>query len=309
MTDSDGDESGNESDVSSIADLEKYQEFDWYKEDVSLYDIIFQTDTSREVAMLESICQLYGPVHAECIDQQRREARILEPACGTGRLIVALRQLGYTVTGIDISSAMLSYTQDAVKDKGLSGPRCQLMCADMCDFKLEQQVHFAHCMVSSVKYLLSEQLLARHLLCMHSALVQGGLYVIAMHLVDYDYHKGGGERERWIEKRGHTTVDCKIFSSAPNPYTRIEHVDTYIDVHEAQHTGQGDVTTHSRFLHTAFDMRTYSCRELFNTLDSMSCLFEVAAMYDFDYDVTKGICDPRVNDDQLDVVLVLRAIK
>jgi 2-polyprenyl-3-methyl-5-hydroxy-6-metoxy-1,4-benzoquinol methylase len=64
------------------------------------YDIAFQTHTSAEADFIEAACRRYCPFDAR---------RLLEPACGTGRLITELAARSYQVTGFDISQPALKY--------------------------------------------------------------------------------------------------------------------------------------------------------------------------------------------------------
>jgi 2-polyprenyl-3-methyl-5-hydroxy-6-metoxy-1,4-benzoquinol methylase len=50
------------------------------------YDIAFRAYTEREADFIEAACRKYCPFSAR---------RLLEPACGTGRLITELAARGY----------------------------------------------------------------------------------------------------------------------------------------------------------------------------------------------------------------------
>lgn len=60
--------------------------------------------------------------------------RILELACGTGRVTVALAQAGFNVTGIDNSEGML---REARKKSGKAGVEIKLVKADIRNFDLD----------------------------------------------------------------------------------------------------------------------------------------------------------------------------
>src|SRR6266581_3819536 len=64
------------------------------------YDIVFQAYTQREADFIEAACRKYCPFAAR---------RLLEPACGTGRLITELATRGYELIGFDISQPGLRY--------------------------------------------------------------------------------------------------------------------------------------------------------------------------------------------------------
>src|SRR5947199_10137840 len=64
------------------------------------YDIAFQAYTRQEADFIEAACRKYCPFAAR---------RVLEPACGGGRLITELAARGYKMTGFDLSQPALSY--------------------------------------------------------------------------------------------------------------------------------------------------------------------------------------------------------
>src|ERR1700694_4991633 len=64
------------------------------------YDIASQAYTRREADFIEAACRKYCPFDVH---------RLLEPACGTGRLMARLAARGYQVTGFDLRQPALSY--------------------------------------------------------------------------------------------------------------------------------------------------------------------------------------------------------
>src|ERR1044071_5424658 len=60
------------------------------------YDIAFQPYTRREADFIEAACGKY------CSFDVRR---ILEPACGSGRLVTELAARGYQMTGFDLNES------------------------------------------------------------------------------------------------------------------------------------------------------------------------------------------------------------
>ena len=68
------------------------------------YDIVFDIDTEAECDFLEAIHARHGRSSAR---------RVLEPACGTGRLLRALTRRGWETTGFDHSEDMLEFARTA----------------------------------------------------------------------------------------------------------------------------------------------------------------------------------------------------
>ena len=65
---------------------------DWYDSPL-YYDLIFDEDTVVEADFLESLMWEHGIAES---------GRILEPACGSGRLVCELAARGYEVDGFDM---------------------------------------------------------------------------------------------------------------------------------------------------------------------------------------------------------------
>ena len=66
--------------MSSKTAAARFETIDWY-ETPKYYDIVFDVDTSKEADFLEVVCARHGGT---------RGKRVLEPACGSGRLLVEL---------------------------------------------------------------------------------------------------------------------------------------------------------------------------------------------------------------------------
>src|SRR5215467_845043 len=89
------------------------------------YDIAFQAYTRLEADFILAACQKY------CSFDVRR---LLEPACGTGRLITALAARGYQVTGFDLSRPALSYLRRQLTQRRLHAKTFE---AEMSNFRLD----------------------------------------------------------------------------------------------------------------------------------------------------------------------------
>src|SRR5215469_4603352 len=88
------------------------------------YDIAFQAYTLGEANFIEAACRKYCPFDAR---------RLLEPACGTGRLITELAARGYQLTGFDISQPALRYLRRRLERRRLHANTFE---AEMSDFRV-----------------------------------------------------------------------------------------------------------------------------------------------------------------------------
>ena len=265
-----------------------FEQGDWY--DAPLYyDIVFEQHTRPETAFVEAM-------YARWVSRGRR--RILEPACGSGRLIEALAGRGFEVDGFDASEPMLRFARErlaraaGVKRKS-PAPRAGLRQARMEAFSCRRRYDLAHCFVSTFKYLPSEADAAAHLRCVAAALRRGGVYLLGFHLTDYQVERAI-DRERWTGARGDVSVVCNIQSWPPKRRARSELVRSRLRV-----TRRGREV---RRFETQWSFRTYSPAQ-FRALLRRVPELELVAVHDFDYDpeVTHEL-----GSDRMDVVAVLR---
>jgi SAM-dependent methyltransferase len=104
-----------------------------------------------------------------------RNARILDVACGDGRYARALTVLGYRVTGVDLSAAMLGVAAAASAD--LPGSPTYVR-GDMRELPFFEQFEGAVSLFTSFGYFDDRVDDQRQLSSVHRALVPGGRFVI-----------------------------------------------------------------------------------------------------------------------------------
>src|SRR5262249_25079487 len=149
--------------------------------------------TRREADFIEAACRKY------CLFDTHR---LLEPACGAGRLITELAAQGYEVVGFDLSQPALSYLRRRLARRRLSAGIFE---ADMADFHLGWQVDAAYCTVNTFRHLLTEKAARGHLECIARSLRVGGIYVLGLHLLPSHVHREDTTR-RWTQQRGRGKV-------------------------------------------------------------------------------------------------------
>lgn len=256
----------------------RFERLDWY-EAPRYYDLIFDVDTELEADFLEVLHARYG----------RSAGRdVLEPACGSGRLVAALARRGYRVTGFDAGDAMLAFARQRLDALGLEA---ELRLERMECFRSRRRYDFAHCLVSTFKYLLDEESARAHLEAVARCLRNGGLYALGLHLSDYATKRKA--RERWVAEQGGTRVVCNIQTWPADRRTRLEQMRSRLTVKEGRRT---------RRFETHWDFRTYDARELRRLLRSVPA-FEHVTTFDFTYALD---AERELDDEQLDCVLVLR---
>jgi SAM-dependent methyltransferase len=262
--------------------MPRYERIDWY-ETPGWYDLVFEEDTEKEADFLEEAVRRYGRARA-----RGGARRVLEPACGSGRLAAEMARRGWCVSGFDASPAMLEHARRKLRRARLEA---DLRVGRLESFRYRERFDLAHCLVSTFKYLLDERSAREHLRCVARSLRRGGLYVLGLHLSDYDWPFP--DHERWTASRDGVEVVCNIHTWPAQPVRRLERVRSRLVVR-----GHGRV----RRTETHWQFRTYDAAELLRLLRAAPALDHVAT-YDFHYDWTR----PRPRDDrQRDAVLILR---
>lgn len=257
---------------------------DWY--DTPLYyDIIFEDGTKAEANFMEGIFQR----HALPTGEGRR---LLEPACGSGRLVLEMARRGWQVAGFDGNARMLDFARARLSDVGQEA----LLWEDwMQSFDLPEGVapgfDLAHCLVSTFKYLLREKDAADCLRRVAAALRPGGLFLLGLHLTDYT--EGKESHERWVAGRDGVEVICNTHTWPADVKARQEELRTRLDITDHGRTHRQE---------TRWTFRTYNAAQLKALLKKVPEL-ELCEVHDFTYELE----EPRKLDDSYaDVLLTLR---
>jgi SAM-dependent methyltransferase len=251
---------------------------DWY-DYPRYYDIAFQSDTRRESDFIESAARKYCPF---------RVRRLLEPACGSGRLVAELAARGYHLTAFDLNCRPLDFLQRRLARRGL---RARTFQADMADFRLARPVDAAYCPVNTFRHLLTEQAARSHLECVAESLRPGGIYVLGLHLLPLDADPEC--IERWTEHQGQTQVTVTLRVLATDRRRRIEDLRASVLVRRG--------AKELRFRHE-FQFRMYTPQQFGRLLAAVPS-WELCDVFDFWYQIDSPL---DWTNDLADTVVVLR---
>jgi SAM-dependent methyltransferase len=168
-----------------------------YGEDAELYDIAFDWDVDEEVEWL--------------LERLRGPQSVLEPGCGSGRMLEALVRRSVDAFGIDLSPEMLAIAERRAPGRALL--------ADMTDFDLGRVFDGAICPINTLAHLAPEDL-ARHFACMARHLGPGRRYLAQVAV----YDDPAFERESvWEETRGDVRLRVTYLVESPDRHhSRIE---------------------------------------------------------------------------------------
>ena len=153
-----------------------------YEDDAELYDIAFDWDISDE---------------ADWLVERLEATRVLEPGCGSARMLEALADRGCQVVGIDSSPRMVAISRERL------GTRGEVFEADMTHFDLGRTFDGAVCPINTLLHL-SPAELERHLHRMSQHLERRARYLVQVGLVGTDQEPFADSH--WEASRGETTL-------------------------------------------------------------------------------------------------------
>jgi len=130
------------------------------------YEIAFSwRDIKAEVDLFENCFNQYSNIPVESL---------LEICSGNSPHMIELVKRGYKYTGLDLSRAMLEYSQGRANEAGVGA---DFMCADMVEFETEKKYDFAYIMLGSF-FATSTKEIFSHFESVAGALKRGGLYLL-----------------------------------------------------------------------------------------------------------------------------------
>jgi len=243
------------------------------------YDLVFGADCAAEVRFILGCGEAY---------LNRAPQRLLEPACGTGRLLFALARRGYEVVGLDLNPKAIEFCNARFRRHGL--PETAIV-ADMADFRLRYRYDIAFNTINSFRHLQSEASARRHLQCVARSVRANGLYLLGVHLTPTT--AAPSETESWSARRGHLSINTHMWTNSRDPKQRIERFGIRFDVHRPR----GSFRIVDELV-----LRSYTLAQMNRLIRSSGC-WRTVGTYDFGYDIDDPI---EVSGATEDVVYVLQ---
>jgi len=102
---------------------------------------------------------------------------MLDLACGTGTIAIAMAEAGWRVYGVDGSAEMLAEAREKADENGVQVTWSQ---QDMRHVVLPEQVHLVTCLYDSMNYMLTDQDLLATFRSVFKLLQPGGLFLFDM---------------------------------------------------------------------------------------------------------------------------------
>jgi SAM-dependent methyltransferase len=250
----------------------------WY-DHPQYYDLALRSETRLEAGFIEAACRKYCRFPVK---------NLLEPACGTGRLVAELAARGYQMTGFDLSQPGLDYLQRRLARRGL---HATVFRADMADFRLSRPVDAAYNTFDSFRHLLTEEAARQHLQRVARSLRPSGIYILGFHLLPPDAAEEC--TERWTTRHGRTQVTVTLRVPTTDRRRRIETLRVSLLVRSGKKVLR---------LRDEFPFRMYTAAQFRRLLASVPEL-QLCDVYDFWYEIEEPL---KLNDEISDTVFILR---
>lgn len=252
----------------------------WY-DHPQYFDMVFRDETAAEVAFFERAFARFAG---------RPVRRLLEPGCGSGRLVTAMAARGYELTALDLSEPMLKYLAARLARRGLAA---ELVCGDMTEMKFRHKFDAVFCTFNTFRHLTKEADAISHLKSVANSLHRGGLYILGFHIIPLDADPECVER--WTAQHAGTNVNVTLKVIDFNRKSRREQL--RVSVKAKKRSGQIER------IQSEFPLRIYTATQAKQLFKQVADLFEIAGIYDFDYEID----EPREFDDDLtDALFVLK---
>jgi len=256
------------------------QHVDWY--DYPQYlDLAFRDETRDEAAFIRAACEKYARV---------RVSRLLEPGCGSGRLVVALAAQGFQLVAFDRSAAMVAYTRRRLARREL---KADVFEADMTQFDVRRHVDAAFNTFDTFRHLLTESAARSFMQSVARAVRPGGIFVLGLHLLPPDASLESCERWTAHHRQTRLTATLRVLDAS-----RRQRRETLGLSLRVRTPGQ-DLR-----LRSVFPLRLYTAAQLRKLLSSVP-QWQLCDVFDFWYDIDHPL---KLDNTLSDTVCVLRRI-
>lgn len=243
------------------------------------YDLIFGSDWAAEFKFLEAVFKKH-------VDGKTK--RLLEPACGTGRLLFRMAKAGYAAAGLDLNEKAVAFCNARLQKHGLK-PTAWV--ADMCHFEVKKPFDAAFNTINSFRHLGTEKAAVEHFRAMAAAIRTGGIYALGFHLTPLEGVPT--DEECWTARRGNLQINTRMWARDKDPKSRMERYNLRFDVYRPTGTVRID---------DCLSLRSYTWKQ-FESMIRKVPEWKIEEVYDFRYDIDEPI---EIDNETEDVVYILK---
>lgn len=243
------------------------------------YDLIFASDWVAEFKFLKAAFEKH-------VDKKTK--RVLEPACGTGRLLYRMAKGGYQAAGLDLNEKAIEFCNKRLARHGL--PKSAFV-ADMCDFQVKKQYDAAFNTINSFRHLATEKQSVSHFRAMAAAIRPGGIYALGFHLTPLEGPQT--DEEKWSARRGNLVINTSMWPRDKDRAGRMERYNLRFDIYRP---------TGPMRIDDCLELRSYTYRQFASMIKKVP-EWKVEECYDFSYDIDAPV---EVDGTTEDVVYILK---
>ncbi|MEQ1827022.1 MAG: class I SAM-dependent methyltransferase [Pirellula sp.] len=243
------------------------------------YDLIFGSDWAAEFKFLEAVFKKH-------VDGKTK--RVLEPACGTGRLLFRMAKAGYAAGGLDLNDKAVEYCNARLAKHGL---KTTAWVDNMCDFEVAKPYDAAFNTINSFRHLGTEKAALDHFRAMAGAVRPGGIYALGFHLTPLEGVPT--DEECWSARRGNLQINTRMWPRDKDPKARIERFNLRFDVYRP---------TGSIRIDDCLVLRSYTWKQFASMIKKVP-EWRIEETYDFGYDADEPI---EIDGATEDVVYILK---
>lgn len=243
------------------------------------YDLIFASDWVAEFKFLKAAFEKH-------VDKKTK--RVLEPACGTGRLLYRMAKGGYQAAGLDLNEKAIEFCNKRLARHGL--PKSAFV-ADMCDFQVKKPYDAAFNTINSFRHLATEKQSVAHFRAMAAAIRPGGIYALGFHLTPLEGPQT--DEEKWSARRGNLVINTSMWPRDKDRAGRMERYNLRFDIYRP---------TGPMRIDDCLELRSYTYRQFASMIKKVP-EWKVEECYDFSYDIDAPV---EVDGTTEDVVYILK---
>lgn len=245
------------------------------------YDLIFASDWVAEFKFLEAAFEKHVT---------KKTRRVLEPACGTGRLLFRMAKAGYDAAGLDLNAKAIEFCNKRLAKHGFKETA---FVADMCDFQVKKKYDAAFNTINSFRHLATEKQTVAHFRAMAEAIRPGGIYALGFHLTPLEGTQT--DEEHWSARRGNLVINTSMWPRDKDRKNRMERYNLRFDIYKPSGVTRID---------DCLELRSYTYRQFANMLKKVP-EWQIEEAYDFQYDIDEPI---EIDSMTEDVVYILKRI-
>ena len=217
-------------------------------------DLLFRERTRGEVRFLMRCWRRHA---------RREIRRVLEAACGSGRVLLRLARAGFDVAGIDRSVPSVQYCNARFERHRFPAPA---RVANLEDFGVDAPVDAVVCVLNGFRHLETQYDVLRHFEAVGRALAPGGVYVVGLELTP----PGAWYPTPWrtLARSGPLTLVTDLLTRTVDPVRRCETRHVVVNIH---------TPTRWRRVEDTLRLRTYSADQFLRLATQLADLQLVEA--------------------------------